>query len=105
MKAQNVYGRNASRQYREVRTKYVPETAFSKVLSQILKMCFLRCNMSPETLVIDSQPLPALPQVTVGKGVGRANWRKGCFESSHRCAAAATRLCVTKVPTLSLLRC
>jgi hypothetical protein len=52
MKAQKVYGRKASRQYREVRTKYVPETAFSIVLSQSLNGYFLNAARMPETLVL-----------------------------------------------------
>ena len=51
MKAQKVYGRKASKQYREVRTKYVPEAAFSIVLSQSLKGWFLNAAAMPETLV------------------------------------------------------
>jgi hypothetical protein len=52
MNAQKVYGRKASRQYREVRTKYVPEPAFSIVLSQSINGYFLNVARMPEKLVL-----------------------------------------------------
>jgi hypothetical protein len=68
MKAQKVYGRKASRQYNEVRTKYVPDMAFSKILSQSLKRG--ASSTQPRCLgagnLILNEP-PSAPQVTVGK--------------------------------------
>ena len=55
MKAQNVYGRKASRQYREVTTKYVPAATFSTVLSQSFKRCLsgATTNLNAKEAILD----------------------------------------------------
>src|ERR1700716_1073668 len=86
MRAQKVYGRNASRQYREVRAKYVPDSRRSRVLSQSLKIFNLKENDSYRKMNISIfNDRFAASQVTVDT------------------AGKSFQIVMTKVPSSSIL--